>query len=84
MKAPALKDLGKQAPAAEADEFSKAVEQEEARASAVVRKTFSFEQRHLDHLVTVAQQLSAERGKTIGASEALRAIIERDMKRVGQ
>ena len=51
------------------------------KSSVLIRKTFSFERDHWTYLVTVAQQLSAARGKTVGASEALREVIERDMKR---
>jgi hypothetical protein len=50
----------------------------------VVRKTFSLEQRHEDHINAVAASMSQARGKPVNASEALRAIINRDMAGDGQ
>ena len=46
-----------------------------AKAEAV-RKTFSFSQSHLDHINTVALELTNEQGRPVNASEALRAIID--------
>jgi len=75
MKKPNLKDLAR----IEAeDNFSQAVVTERRRAAQVVRKTFSFEQFHLDYLNAVALELSQKAGKPISTSQALRLIIERD------
>ena len=77
MKKPNLKDL---AHVEAEDSFSQAVITERKKAAHVVRKTFSFEQVHLDYLNTVALELSKKAGKPVGTSEALRFIIERDWK----
>jgi hypothetical protein len=78
MKAPKLADL--QA-VQSGNDFAAAVEAAKQRASGIVRKTFSLEQRHEDHINAVAASMSQSRGKPVNASEALRAIINRDMER---
>ena len=78
MKAPKLTDL--QA-VQSGNDFAVAVEAAKQRASGIVRKTFSLEQRHEDHINAVAASMSQARGKPVNASEALRAIINRDMER---
>lgn len=75
MKIPNLKDL---AHIDAEDSFSQAVITQRKKAAQVVRKTFSFEQSHLDYLNSVALELSQKAGKPVGTSEALRLIIERD------
>jgi hypothetical protein len=81
MKAPKLTDL--QA-VQNGNDFAVAVEATKQRALGVVRKTFSLEQRHEDHINAVAASMSQARGKPVNASEALRAIINRDMAGDGQ
>jgi hypothetical protein len=81
VKAPKLADL--QAVQNDND-FAVAVEAAKQRASGVVRKTYSLEQRHEDHIYAVAASMSQSRGKPVNASEALRAIINRDIERDGQ
>lgn len=83
MKAPKVKDLQNQTAAVD-DDFSKAVAGQRQRAATVIRKTFSIEQRHMDHLVKIAAEVMAETGKTVSASEALRIVIEMDMERGGK
>ncbi len=46
MKAPHLAELATTVPA---DAFTKEVKHQKARASSVIRKTFSLEQRHMDY-----------------------------------
>lgn len=41
-----------------------------------IRKTFSFNQSHLQHINAVAAELSLEQGKPVNASVALRFIID--------
>ena len=81
MKAPQLTELATEAPA---DAFTREVAHQRGRASAVIRKTFSLEQRHMDYLLTVAVEAMQAAGKTVSASEALRIVIDRDKGRVGQ
>ncbi len=81
MKAPKLEELSTKA---SADAFTREVVQQKARASSVIRKTFSFEQHHMDYLFTVASKAMQATGKTVSASEALRIIIDRDKERAGQ
>ncbi len=81
MKAPQLAELSTTAPA---DAFTKEIAHQKARASSVIRKTFSLEQRHMDYLLTVAAEAMQTTGKTVSASEALRIIIDRDRGRAGQ
>jgi len=45
-----------------------------------IRKTFTIEKKHQDHLVRLSVEMMNELGRNISASEALRAVIERDMK----
>lgn len=80
MKKPNLTDLNKLEPA-KSDQFVAAVQTQITNAAQSVRRTYSFEQRHDDHINAVALQMSQARGKPVKASEALRAIIERDMQR---
>jgi len=75
MKKPNLKDLAR---VESEDSFAQAVVTEQKKAAHVIRKTFSFEQSHLDYLNAVALELSQKVGKPVGTSEALRFIIERD------
>lgn len=78
MKAPKLTDLqGVQNETV----FMKSVEAVKRRASSVIRKTYSLKQRHEDQINAVAAAMSQVRGKPVNASEALRAIIERDIER---
>ena len=77
MKAPKLVDLADIKPE---DKLTQAVASEKARASTVIRKTHTFEQRHLDHIHQEVLALTNEMGRAVNASEALRAIIERDME----
>jgi hypothetical protein len=81
MKAPKLANL--QA-VQSGNDFAVAVETAKQRASGVIRKTYSLEQRHEDYINAVATSMSQARGKPVNASEALRAIINRDMERGGQ
>jgi hypothetical protein len=81
MKAPKLADLQT---VQNSNDFTAAVEVAKQRASGVVRKTYSLEQRHEDHINAVAASMSQARGKPVNASEALRSIINRDMERDGQ
>jgi len=81
MKAPKLEELSTKAPA---DAFTREVMHQKARASVVIRKTFSLEQHHMDHLLAVASEAMQAAGKTISASEALRIIIDRDKERAGK
>ena len=81
MKPPKLADLQ---PVQNTNDFAVAMEAAKQRASGVVRKTYSLEQRHEDHINAVAASMSQARGKPVNASEALRAIINRDMERNGQ
>ena len=72
MKAPKLTDLAKpkQSSATARNDASEPVKAE------VVRKTFSFSQSHLNHINTMAVNLSKKEGRPVNASEALRAIID--------
>ena len=81
MKAPKLADL--QA-VQNNNDFTAAVEAAKQRASGVIRKTYSLEQRHEDYINAVAASMSQARGKPVNTSEALRTIINRDMERDGQ
>jgi hypothetical protein len=81
MKAPKLADLQS---VQNGNDFTAAVEAAKQRASGVIRKTYSLEQRHEDHINAMAASMSQARGKPVNASEALRAIINRDMEREGQ
>ncbi len=78
MKAPQLADLSE---TTTNDPFSQAVAEQKARASLVIRKTFSLEQQHMDYLLKVATEAMQTNGRTVSASEALRIVIERDRAR---
>lgn len=80
MKAPKLQELST---TAQADAFTKEVAHQTARASSVIRKTFSLEQRHMDYLLDVSAEAMQATGRTVSASEALRIIIDRDRERAG-
>jgi hypothetical protein len=73
MKAPNLKNLANPTikPA-----FEKAVQQAQASAGEMKKKTFSLEQRHIDYINKIGLELAQQRGKTMPASEALRLILE--------
>ena len=75
MKRPKLEDLQK---AQVSDQFQRRVSEIKWRASAVVRKTFSLRQGDVDHINAVAVSMSRQQGTVVNASEALRAIIQRD------
>lgn len=75
MKRPNLKDL---AQVKSDDRFSQAVVYERKKSRKAIRKTFSFDQSHLDYLNAIALELSQQAGKPVGTSEALRLVIERD------
>lgn len=81
MKAPKLADLNE---IGNDNAFSKAIQTEQSRATGIVRKTYSLQQRHEDYINAVATAMSQERGKPVNASEALRAIINRDIERAGE
>ena len=80
MKAVATIDLAK---AQRTDPFSKAVAKEVEDAAQIVRKTFSLERRHLEQINAVAAGLSQKAGKPIGASKALRYLLDRADEKVG-
>ena len=71
MKTPKLTDLAK--PKQSNTTVSDTLKPEKVEA---VRKTFSFSQSHLNHINTMAINLSKKEGRPINASEALRAIID--------
>ena len=70
MKKPDLKQLQ---PAATPTTKAKPAPTSKAKS---VRKTFSVEQSHLDHINAMAVKLGQDKGVIVNASEALRAIIE--------
>ena len=74
MKAPDLKKLDGVKPE---DDFTKAVDEVSEKASAGVRKTFSMQRRDFDYINSEALRMSQELGRIVGASEALRDIIDR-------
>ena len=74
MKAPDLKKLDGVKPE---DDFTKAAQAESEKASAGVRKTFSMQRRDFDYINSEALRLSQDLGRIVGASEALRDIIDR-------
>jgi len=73
MKAPNLRNLAN--PTIK-PVFEKAVQQAQANASEIKKKTFSLEQRHIDYINKIGLELAQQRGKTMPASEALRLILE--------
>ena len=73
MKAVKTIDLAK---AQKTDPFSEAVAKEVGEAAQIVRKTFSLERRHLGQINAVAAGLSQKAGKPIGASKALRYLLD--------
>jgi hypothetical protein len=72
MKAPKLTDLAKpkQSNTTAKNDASKPTKVD------AVRKTFSFSQSHVNHINTMAVNLSKKEGRPVNASEALRAIID--------
>lgn len=76
MKTPNIADLDKKVVRPDSA-FEKTITAEKEKASAIERKTYSLEARHTKFINEEAARLSQERGKPVGASEALRAIIER-------
>ena len=73
LKAPDIKDLSK---LNQQDTFSKKVVEVKAQAQQIAKKTFSLNHSHLDYVNGIALELGQQRGKVVGASEALRLIIE--------
>jgi hypothetical protein len=61
--------------ATKTDVFSEAIEHVKNEASEMARKTYSLEHRHLDIINAVAFELSKNAGKPVGASEALRHVL---------
>jgi hypothetical protein len=57
------------------DAFSETIEHVKSEASEMVRKTFSIEQSQLDIINGIAFELSKKAGKPVGASEALRNLL---------
>ncbi len=80
MKAVKTVDLGQ---TSQTDPFLKAVAVEKAAAAEMVRKTFNLEKRHQNQINAVAADLSETAGKPIGASEALRHILDEAAGKVG-
>ncbi len=73
MKAPDIKDLSK---VKQTSTFKKKMDEIKAQSEQMTKKTFSMTQSHLDYINKIALQLGQERSKVVGASEALRLIIE--------
>lgn len=64
------------ATATETRSFAVAAKEVKAEATKIVRTSYSLEQRHVDQINTAALTLSQRKGKTVGASEALRHILD--------
>ncbi len=63
--------------AAKTDVFSETIERVKEEASEMARKTYSLEHRHLDIINGIAFELSKKAGKPVGASEALRYVLNK-------
>lgn len=59
------------------DAFSRTVEAVKTEGAKIVRTSYSLEKRHIDQINAAAIALSQSRGKSVGASEALRFILDR-------
>ena len=89
MKKPALKDLNEVKPIAtdaparseSQDRFRQEVKEQTQAANITVRKTYSLERFYADHIDGVAAAMTQAQGKVVNASQALRAILKRDMER---
>ena len=84
MKKPELKNLSKIKPSSNSDDnnaFREAVADQSRVANKVVRRTYSIESFYADYIDTIAATMTQEKGKIVNASQALRAILKRDMER---
>jgi len=66
------------------DQFKAAVIEQTNVAKETVRRTFSLERFYSNYIDTIATNMAQEQGKPVSASQAIRAIIKRDIERAGR
>jgi hypothetical protein len=73
MKAPKIQDLNK---IEQKNTFATKIEAVKTESEQISKKTFSLHQAHLNYINSIALEMGQSRGKVVGASEALRIILE--------